>query len=108
MCSCRRFLFEHDLRANAFHVCREGKPVSTFPDHALAALPFTALACLGYGWPRPRWLCAMMLTSPTFASSLQRKLVAVGGKHCAAPMKGLEGGSVADRDDGGLWQYGFD
>jgi hypothetical protein len=29
-------LFEHDLRANAYHVCREGKPVSTFPDHALA------------------------------------------------------------------------
>jgi len=22
-------LFEHDLRANAFRVCREGKPVST-------------------------------------------------------------------------------
>src|SRR6202047_2135422 len=29
------FLFEHDLRANAFRVCRQGKPVSTFPDHAL-------------------------------------------------------------------------
>src|SRR5450759_5245336 len=29
------FLFEHDLRANAFRVCREGKPVPTFPDHAL-------------------------------------------------------------------------
>ena len=29
-------LFEHDLRANAFRVCREGKPVSTFPDHVLA------------------------------------------------------------------------
>ena len=29
-------LFEHDLRANAFRVCREGKPVSTFPGHALA------------------------------------------------------------------------
>src|SRR6516164_9015108 len=29
-------LLEHDLRANAFRVCREGKPVSTFPDHALA------------------------------------------------------------------------
>ena len=37
------FLFEHDLRANAFRVCREGKPVPThrvvarghaFPDHA--------------------------------------------------------------------------
>ena len=25
-------LFEHDLRANAFRVCREG---TTFPDHAL-------------------------------------------------------------------------
>jgi len=23
------FLFEHDLRANALGVCREGKPVST-------------------------------------------------------------------------------
>ncbi len=29
-------LFEYDLRANAFRVCREGKPVPTFPDHALA------------------------------------------------------------------------
>jgi hypothetical protein len=29
-------LIEHDLRANAFHVCREGKPLHTFPDHALA------------------------------------------------------------------------
>jgi hypothetical protein len=28
-------LFEHDLRANAYRVCREGKPVSTFPHHAL-------------------------------------------------------------------------
>src|SRR3954449_9206813 len=26
---------EHDLRANAFRVCREGKRVPTFPDHAL-------------------------------------------------------------------------
>src|SRR5450759_2272831 len=33
------FLFEHDLRANAFRVCREGKPVPTFPDHALRAAP---------------------------------------------------------------------
>jgi hypothetical protein len=31
-------VFEHDLRANAFRVCREGKPVSTFPDHALCGL----------------------------------------------------------------------
>src|SRR5262249_30728222 len=26
--------FPHDLRANAFRVCREGKPLPTFPDHA--------------------------------------------------------------------------
>ena len=25
----------HDLRANAFRVCREGKPLHTLPDHAL-------------------------------------------------------------------------
>jgi hypothetical protein len=31
-------LFEHDRRANAPGVCREGKPVPTFPDHALAAI----------------------------------------------------------------------
>src|SRR5207248_11236524 len=30
-----RFLIEHDLRANASRVCREGTPVSTFPAHAL-------------------------------------------------------------------------
>ena len=29
-------LFEHDLRANAFRVCREGKPEPTFPDLAPA------------------------------------------------------------------------
>jgi hypothetical protein len=29
-------LFAHDLRANAFRVCREGKPLHTFPDHALS------------------------------------------------------------------------
>src|SRR5437016_8559206 len=29
------YSIEHDLRANAFRVCREGKPVPTFPDHAL-------------------------------------------------------------------------
>jgi hypothetical protein len=27
-------LLTHDLRANASGVCREGKPVPTFPDHA--------------------------------------------------------------------------
>ena len=32
-------MFEHDLRANASGVCREGKPVPTFPDHALAHDP---------------------------------------------------------------------
>src|SRR5437870_8178757 len=32
-------LFKHDLRANAFRVCREGKPVPTFPDHALEPCP---------------------------------------------------------------------
>src|ERR1700730_1607116 len=30
------FLFEHDLRATAFGVCRERKPLRTFPDHALS------------------------------------------------------------------------
>src|SRR5882757_5379012 len=45
-------LFEHDLRANAFRVCREGKPVPThrvvarghaFPDHALAFHIWTSI-----------------------------------------------------------------
>jgi hypothetical protein len=31
----KALLFEHDLSANAFRVCREGKPVPTFPDRAL-------------------------------------------------------------------------
>jgi hypothetical protein len=31
-------LFEHDLRANAFRACREGKPLHTFPEHALILL----------------------------------------------------------------------
>src|SRR5438552_9144962 len=31
-------LFEHDLRANAYRVCPEGKPVATFPDHTPGAL----------------------------------------------------------------------
>jgi hypothetical protein len=34
-----QLLFAHDLRANAFRVCREGKPLHTFPDHALANPP---------------------------------------------------------------------
>jgi hypothetical protein len=29
------FDWGHDLRANAFRVCREGKPLNTFSDHAL-------------------------------------------------------------------------
>src|SRR6185503_17143430 len=29
-----RLFFEHDLGANADRICPEGKPVSTFPDHA--------------------------------------------------------------------------
>src|ERR1700732_4404766 len=33
------FLFEHDLRANAFRVCRQRKPVAPFPDHALGRRP---------------------------------------------------------------------
>src|SRR5215471_2412668 len=32
-------LFEHDLRANAFRVCREEKPVPTFRDHAPSGGP---------------------------------------------------------------------
>src|SRR6266436_827940 len=36
------FLFERDLRANAFRVCREGKPLSTFPVHALASCETSA------------------------------------------------------------------
>ena len=36
MANSRGHLFmAHDLRANAFRVCREGKPLHTFPDHAL-------------------------------------------------------------------------
>jgi len=31
-------LIEHDLRANAFRVVREGKPLHTFPDQALFLL----------------------------------------------------------------------
>jgi len=42
-------LFEHDLRANAFRVCREGKPVSTFPDHALVLLS-QKVAFYEVGW----------------------------------------------------------
>src|ERR1700746_2345649 len=33
-----RFLIEHDLRANAFRVCREGKPLHTFPEYALVCV----------------------------------------------------------------------
>src|SRR6266436_7518783 len=29
-----RFLFEHDLRANALRLLAKGKPLHTFPDHA--------------------------------------------------------------------------
>jgi hypothetical protein len=43
------------ISAQTLHVCREGKPVPTFPDHALAviemtfyALTFAAWAALGF------------------------------------------------------------
>src|ERR1700742_227085 len=36
-------LFEHDLRANASGVCREGTPAPIFPDHALNAIDILAL-----------------------------------------------------------------
>src|SRR5258705_5877552 len=42
-------MFEHDLRANAFRVCREGNPVSTFPDHALVLLS-QKVAFYEVGW----------------------------------------------------------
>src|SRR6266403_878309 len=63
------FLFEHDLRANAFRVCREGKPVSTFPDHALAKLRFklrhrvqpdSALCARSANW-RARFIAGLLV-----------------------------------------------
>src|SRR5499427_3318610 len=45
--SCSSSLFEHDLRANAFRVCREGKPLHTFPDHALVVAAIRQLAVMG-------------------------------------------------------------
>src|SRR5258708_39875731 len=33
-----RFLIEHDLRANASRLLAKGKPLYTFPDHALAGI----------------------------------------------------------------------
>ena len=41
--------FEHDLRANAFRVCREGKPVPTFPDHAAGNKKAPDLFRRGFG-----------------------------------------------------------
>jgi hypothetical protein len=44
-------LFEHDLCANAFRICGKGKPLRTFPDHALAADSRPGLAaaeCAGF------------------------------------------------------------
>ena len=35
----QQLISAHDLRANAFRVCREGKPVPTFPDHAQINIP---------------------------------------------------------------------
>ena len=52
--SCSSSLFKHDLRTNAFRVCREGKPVSTFPDHALGTLSTpNAAAPFHFGGCRP-------------------------------------------------------
>src|SRR6266478_1682634 len=59
------FLFEHDLRANAFRVCREGKPVPTFPDHAHLAIKLTTRPSqvIARGFPAfESWYPALMTT----------------------------------------------
>jgi hypothetical protein len=64
------FLFEHDLRANAFRVCREGKPVPTFPDHALRAADVAAdRRCELFFW-RPEQLAGRSIDEVKPAASL--------------------------------------
>src|ERR1700757_1783804 len=49
-------LFAHDLRANAFRICREGKSLHTFPDHALAPCRDRRDAIEHFPDPQPRTL----------------------------------------------------
>jgi hypothetical protein len=51
-----QFLFEYDLRANAFRVRREGKPVHTFPDHALDESLIISALCHRAGRDSPDWI----------------------------------------------------
>jgi hypothetical protein len=53
-------LIEHDLRANAFGVCREGEPLHTFPDHALASAFLRCVAVTSGGIVDFRsWVCGI-------------------------------------------------
>lgn len=72
-------VFEHNLRANAFSVCREAKPVLTFSDHALteaaAFLDHLDLVAVGIGdEEEARQRRAIM---PEVAQRSWRKLVAL-------------------------------
>jgi hypothetical protein len=79
-------LFEHDLRANAFRICREGKPVSTFPDHALTERDAEPLFLAPHDVGMPAYLAA---------ADAQRDLV---GNACRARNleAGADGGDVAN------------
>src|SRR3954447_374979 len=71
------FLFERDLRANAFRVCREGKPVPTFPDHA------------------PRWRTAEALIPSAKAPT--RFPIGAGGAPVHCPKWRSDGGLAPQR-----------
>src|SRR5260221_7738924 len=65
-------LLEHDLRANAFRVCREGKPVSTFPDHA-------HLSCESGIWMSP----VICFTGPADDGMMSKSKISVGSHSVA-------------------------
>src|SRR5215510_14595004 len=87
-------LFEHDLRANAFPVCREGKPLHTFRDHALAWADASQ---------RPNQ-CLSAVVSPLAVRSPTGRLAAMvvrgrcrAGCHAADPAMGELAWSPFDR-----------
>jgi len=71
-------LFEHDLRANAFRVCREGKPVPTFPDHALCGGK-SKRQCRRDRYAGARYACAVTPAATTFADAVKAGLVKIDG-----------------------------
>ena len=101
-----RSLIKHDLRANAPGVCREGKPLHTFPDHALASNSDSQATreCLMLRWIGFFVLALSLLSSPSVAgeNKVSVQLNGIGAMTCAHWRS-----TAASRAEGTVWIFGF-